>query len=146
MGSDGSAHNCVPLRAVVWSSVTCARMPAHVGSWRHSAPTSFVPAIHEGRRKKFVTTLRAPTCGFLHYILSEQSICTSHIMLYLSRVLACSFSLTPDLDFSLARSLFSSLARSLLLSFSLTFSLSLSFIHTHMLGAIALLLMHSDSD
>ena len=79
------------------------------------------------------------TCGFLHYLLSEQSICTSHIVLSLSCVLLCSFSFALDLDFSLARS-FScslarsfpcSLARSLLLSLSFSLSLSLSLIHTH---------------
>jgi len=73
------------------------------------------------------------TCGFLPYLLSKQSICTSHIVLSLSLVLSCSFSLALDLDFSLACSLSCSLARSLLLSFSL--SLSLSDSHTHMLGA-----------
>jgi hypothetical protein len=55
--------------------------------WWHRAPTSLVLAIHEGKRKKFVAALRAPTCGFLHYLLSEQSTCTCHIVLSL---FACS--------------------------------------------------------
>jgi len=46
----------------------------------------------------------------------------------------------------LTRSLAFLLSRSLAPSFFLSLSLSLSHIHTHILGAITLILMHSDSD
>ena len=128
--------NSVPLRAVVCSCVTYAHTPAHVRSWWHRAPTSLVPAMHKGERNKFVAALRAPTCGFLHYLLSEQSICTCHIVLSLSRVLACSFSLALNLDSSHARSLSFSLTCSFSLSLSLSLFLSLSHTHTQMLGTI----------
>ena len=50
MGSDEEARgNRVPLRAVVFSRLTCAYMPTHVGSWWHCASTSLVPVIHKKR-------------------------------------------------------------------------------------------------
>jgi len=55
MGSGGEARcNCVPLHAVVCSRVTCAHTPAHVGSWWHRAPISWVPVIQTDKRKKSV--------------------------------------------------------------------------------------------